>query len=255
MSSAPSTPDSSSSALRVLGTYLLPMWPRVLLLLALLIGSVLLTLMLAATDCPFYRHRHRCPGPQRRPGSAGRRGAGRADPPGAGIHRRGDYRASVLRRGHLPRRGDRLERHQPPAQRSGRACAEPGFALSQGAHPRRDDRAHRRRRDGPEQLLLAVRGAGLRRGALADRQRGDVLPRGCSAGCGRAGLRDPDPLRHEQRAPARHSTHPPRARGQRPDVRLYRGAAVGPGRCALAGRGQAYPRQVSGRAAHLFLAS
>ncbi|AZI43295.1 ABC transporter ATP-binding protein [Deinococcus psychrotolerans] len=37
---------SSAPALRVLGTYLLPMWPRVLLLAALLIGSVLLTLTL-----------------------------------------------------------------------------------------------------------------------------------------------------------------------------------------------------------------
>ena len=46
MSPAPAPPASSSSALRVLGTYLLPMWPRVLLLSALLIGSVLLTLIL-----------------------------------------------------------------------------------------------------------------------------------------------------------------------------------------------------------------
>ena len=37
---------SSAPALKVLGTYLLPMWPRVLLLAALLIGSVLLTLTL-----------------------------------------------------------------------------------------------------------------------------------------------------------------------------------------------------------------
>ncbi|WP_202630464.1 ABC transporter ATP-binding protein [Deinococcus alpinitundrae] len=45
--SAPAAPlPSSTPALKVLGTYLLPMWPRVLLLAALLIGSTLLTLTL-----------------------------------------------------------------------------------------------------------------------------------------------------------------------------------------------------------------
>jgi ATP-binding cassette, subfamily B, bacterial len=43
---APHAATSSSPALRVLGTYLLPMWPRVLLLAALLIGGALLTLTL-----------------------------------------------------------------------------------------------------------------------------------------------------------------------------------------------------------------
>jgi len=45
--SAPAAPlPSSAPALKVLGTYLLPMWPRVLLLASLLIGSTLLTLTL-----------------------------------------------------------------------------------------------------------------------------------------------------------------------------------------------------------------
>ena len=47
MSAPTSTSDRSSApALKVLGTYLLPMWPRVALLLVLLIASVLLTLLL-----------------------------------------------------------------------------------------------------------------------------------------------------------------------------------------------------------------
>ena len=47
MSAPASTSDRSSApALKVLGTYLLPMWPRVALLLVLLIASVLLTLLL-----------------------------------------------------------------------------------------------------------------------------------------------------------------------------------------------------------------